>query len=338
MQSNLFSIDRANRPWVDPYRYVPYDPVDSVRIEMGMQMTLTVADAKKRLLVPLVPLANGVVYYAAISRVERVVNTVQFRIELGEHGEVFARIRPIETPAGVRAAYPHIAFRSVQLDEVDIECLFWGVLRKDWRVVHDGVSLLNPQHGVVGIGPALTYDHRPDAWTLAIDPTMLTAYGRDFSARIELTLREMCAPRGGGLIRCMVFNLNNQSHSVAVVRTGEGGAMIINMVDIRVDIYPVYIVKQRRVLFSPNMQQLFPGGVEFRSVPLTDAEKHDLIQEPVHRHYATKTGGYLMEHYRIPRLTALAMGLHPRLSSACRGVGIGSLDREVLVLIASMTP
>jgi hypothetical protein len=328
MQEAEFSVDRARNPWNRPALFAPYEPTDCERIKMGLQMMMTVAGAKKALLVPLVPLADGTVYFAAITRADRVVRTVQFRMELMPGGDGVMRIRPIQVSAAVRAEYPHITFVSDQLQEVDSERLFWRAMRKSWERVYDMVSLSNPQHSLLG-GGTFGYDNRPvEGWTQALTPLIHQAvYNRRFESQIEIALHELRVP-GGGTTTMLVFDRLNTAHAVALIRTGT----VINAVDLQVTTYPVRTITQRRAIFPPNINVFFPG-VQFTSVQLSDAERDALIQEPVVRHYHALTDDYFVEHVHVPRRTALAMSLHPRLSS---GAGIGGLVREVIVLIANM--
>jgi len=331
MQTTEFAVDRAAIPWVMPRVYVNYGPIDSVRIEMGIKMMLTEPGAKKNLLIPLTPLANGVVYFAAITRNERSAGLAQYRLEATPTG-MYMRIRAIDVPDRVRADYPHITFTTNQLDEVDNQNLFWNILHKKCELMYDTISLSNPQHAVVG-GMRLGYDVRSDGWT-QVPPTpdqFRAMYGNTMSRRVEISLREMCMP-GAVRTSMMVYDLRSKDHSVALLRNGT----TINIVDVMVRTYPQLVAFERVVIFHPNMLQMFPG-FQFTSVRFTDAEKDTLFQKPVLDHYEALNSSYLMQHYRGPRLTALAMSLHPRLGKDAMG-HIGCLGRDVLVIIARMTP
>ncbi len=328
MQQADFSVDRARTPWNPPALYVPYEPRECVRIGAGLQGMLTVPGAKKELLIPLPPLIDGTVYYAAVTRVDRQVRTVQFRMEAMPSGSWAMRIRPIRVSDAVRDRYRSITFVSDQLQEVDGERLFWRVMRKSWEKAYDAVSVLNPQHVVLG-GGAFGYDDRPvEGWTQALTPLVHQAvYNPPLGARIEIALHELRVP-GGKTETLVVFDRLNKDHAVALIRTGT----VINAVDLQFATYPVRTMWQRRAIFPPHINAFFPG-VQFTSAQLSDAEKDALIQQPVLRHYATIVDGYVNDYVHTPRLTALAMSLHPRLSG---GAGIGRLDREIIVLIAKL--
>jgi hypothetical protein len=326
MQGISFSVDRSKHPWTGQRRYAQYGATDCARIEMGIKMMLTVPGAKKQLLVPLTPLSNGMVYYMALIRDERNLKMVQYRLEIDSTG-VFYRVRAVEVSGALAAEYPHITFRSDPFNMVDNNVLFWNVFRKEWETVYQTISLSNPQH-VVSRAMGLSHDTRGDAWTQPPSPPSQVMYGLRFSNRIEITLREICGAVQSTAM--MVRHDSDNCHFIALIRNGSA----INAVDVQVIFHPDMTILERMVVYSPNMVQLFPG-FQFGSVQLTDAERYTLMQEPVLRHYQTKNERYFMENYRIPRLTALAMCLHIRLGVASR---IGALDREVVVLIAGMTP
>jgi hypothetical protein len=328
MQEAEFSVDHARIPWNRQAIFVKYNMSECARIKMGLEMMTTVPNTKKEILIALPPLANGTAYFVAVVRVDRTVRIVQFRMELMPGGEGIARVRPIQVSAAVQLEYPHITFVSDQFQEADSERLFWRVMRKSWERAYDVMSLSNPQHILMG-GGTFGYDNRPvEGWAQALAPLVnQSVYNPGFNSRIEIALHELRVP-GGGTTTLLVFDRLNKDHAVALIRTGT----VINAVDLQMATYPVRIITQRRAIFPPHINVFFPE-VQFTSVQLSDAERDALVQEPVARHHHALTNPYYVEHYRIPRLTALAMSLHPRLST---GVGLGGLDHEIIVLIAGM--
>ena len=326
MQEISFSVNRSIRPWSGQRRYVQYSATDCVRIEMGIKMMLTVVGAKKQLLIPLTPLPDGRLYYMALIRDERTVKMVQYRLEINATG-VFYRVRAVEVSDGVKAEYPHITFRTERVDMFDNERLFWKVFGKAWETVYQTINLSNPQHVTTGV-TSLSYDVRRDTWTPPPAQRLVMTYGIMLLDRINITLREICGAAQSSAM--MVRHGDDNRHFIALIRNGS----LINAVDVQVIFYPDMTFSEHMIVYPANMVQLFPG-FQFQSIQLTDAEKNTLVQEPVLRHYQTKNERYFMENYRIPRLTALAMCFHDRLGATS---GIGALDREVVVLIAGMTP
>lgn len=326
MQEISFSVARSNRTWTGQRRYVQYGATDCARIEMGLKMMLTVVGAKKQLLVQLIPLPDGTVNYMALIREERTVKIVQYRPEINAL-DVLYRVRAVEVSDGVKAEYPHITFRTERVDMFENEMLFWKVFGKAWETVYQTISLSNPQHVTAGI-TNLSYDTRRDTWTPPPAQRLVMTYGIMLLDRINITLREICGAAQSSAM--MVRHGGDNRHFVALIRNGS----LINAVDVQVIFYPDMTFSEHMIVYPANMVQLFPG-FQFQSVQLTVAEKNTLVQEPVMRHYQTKNERYFMENYRIPRLTALAMCLHVRLGADS---GIGALDREVMVLIAGMTP
>ena len=326
------SVDRSVRPWTGRPMYAPYSSIDSGRIEVGIQMMLSEPGAKKTLLIPLTPLANGMVYYASAIREERTLKLAQFRLDFTATG-VHMRVRSIEVSDGVKAAYPHITFENDHIDQTDSDRLFWSVLHKHCESVYASISLTNSRYMVVGgMGMGLGYDIRNDGWNQPLVPAVHSMYGPRYIERIEIALRDVCAPGADPTKTLLLNDFHSTRHRMAVIRNGPS----VNLVDINVVFYPQLNVFERQVIVTPGLALLFPG-FQFGSARLTDADTQALFQEPVLAHYRALNERYLMQHYRVPRLTALAMCLTPRLCDPEAG-GIASLPRETLMLIASLTP
>jgi hypothetical protein len=315
-------------PWGrgNAQRIVEFIPADAELIFHGINFILSPGQ-KPKVLIPLSPTADGVVRYVAMFRNERELNILQFEVGFDED-DVEHRTKKVLVPRSTITMNPHIVFLPTQLDVVDCDRVFWSALRKTWEAAFNALNLNNPQYVMTG-GLYVGCFLRQDEWVLPshnTDPHTLM-FGKFMRNRVELSLRVVCGTTST-TINFMVHDSKTKSHFVALIRSGA----TINMVDVRFIPYPDPIISERRMVFPLDMTQRFPG-FQFTSTRLTDAEKDELIQQPVRRYYRTLTDDFFQEQKtRILKLVALAMGLHARIGG---GSMIARLHRDVVVMIAN---
>ena len=336
--AGVFLVDRVLRPWNNAPLLEAYSREDSDLIEEGIKYML--ASGERQWLVLLTPLANGTMYYVAIFRNGGSLNLVQFRIQIMPTG-MKTRFRAVQVPDRVRMLYG-IGFTSDAISQDDDTAVFWDVHHDCWasvfRAIRDSRLVLA---GLESLKLGYNLD-RFSGWKHPRHFDLCTLYGMDITNQMKIALRGLCSPDAASTL--MVCDPFYNRHFVAFLARRNSVRVVeeIKVVDIEVEFGELHgerntMAWERKVAFPPDMGNLFPN-IRFESERLTDAEKHVLFQEPVLRYYQ---GGY--DRYYGPRLLALAMGMHERLSKpddtpgvALPDVRLRNLDSELVAKIAAL--
>ena len=330
-----FAYNASENPWNGAMVEILYSAEECLRIEAAIDHMMKDKECKEPyVLVPLrlITAAVPIQYYVAITRFSRRFNLVQFRVEITDN-RAPARTRPVTVPDHVRAKYPHIEFIHVDLQNLKAEdCFFWGRLAEHWTNVASTISLENPQYPSRGL--ILGYDWRgDDAWTAPDGgnfPGNTFPFRRNTGELIRTSIEEIVT--SGRAITMMVPNQLEDNSYLVLIRDDVSvnlNQRVVKMVYISITNHTIL---ESMPYLPQNMAQAYPGW-EFRKEKLTPMEKHILIQEPVREHHVKKMKAIIREYHSEPRIQALRLSLHPRLSGT---PGIGIIGKELMGVVVGM--
>ena len=301
----MFSVSQS----ATEMEFREFDPADCLRIQIGIDAMLTVPGFKQHLVVPLTNAATHVV----LVRDDRRLNVLQCG----------TGTRSVRVHDNVKAVYPHIEFRSREINYSDYGRMFWNVLTKSCNDTYDGFSLYGVQKHEVDGQLIIGFNSHPDCWNrpIMVRSVYYTEYAQSMGDRLRRSINALC---NGKTPSTKIVIAGSRTNTHFVVLSLEGS--VINIVDIRMHVSTTVV--QRLVMFPSDFGQQFPG-FQFKSVQLSDAESNELIIKPIERRFWTLTKDFYIAPLRI----AFAMGMHARLGQ--KSVVMG-LNLELAAKIAHL--
>jgi hypothetical protein len=305
-------------PWETTFvgpSFSEYNADDGNRMDVGLE---GVVKGGKSLLVPFHDEHYAMMYVSGLAgplfppKME--VNVVQFRMEINVHSDSMSRkSRPIHIPASVRVGYPQIELVSLEPSTDTAMKMFWGSLIEASMHAFQCDEFVFPGN------------NQPRQIFGFNDPAGFVQFEAVSEKRIGAALHQICTKK---LLTAMVPVFENPGVYVALVRMR---GTFVKAYSIRF-VHEERRFSQRRFVFPPEIHQTYPD-IHFFNEYLTNADVRELVQEPIKDYHRTLWKEIEEEYGFYSRLTALAMGLHPRLGS---GAHVNTLNKDNIVFIARM--